>query len=370
MNKMPKTPKLTVQVGLYTFASPEMLNRPMGGNGKRWSVGVILQHNIDVVLAHHNSTHSKRRKSVSYKTMQNRTYEIKQAGWLLVKKGINEDCILTGRAMRIMLPTNLTKRHIIKLTRTWEANPALSPATVVEKKSILSVFMRWLGKDRLMKQIQPHEFFVTPELIKRVAVSNMDKSWLDADVDAMIRGVEKENKYLARQLRLSQNFGLRVKESMLFRPHQDIDFELAIIHVRHGVKSGHKRTIQITTPEQVEVLKDAIVNCSGAKQSMMPIFAKLTAWRSHYYYILNKHGIKRSNGIVPHGLRHQFSQNLYLQKTGELPKSVTGQKPAVDSFRDQVARLFISDQLGHSRMSISSTYIGDNKSTDEGKKND
>lgn len=366
---MPKTPKLTVQVGQYIFAAPEMLNRPMG-NGKRWSVGVILQHNIDVVLAWHNSTHSKRRKAVSYKTMQNRAYEIKQAGWLLIRRGLDEKCIITGRAMRIMLPTNFSKRHIIKLTRTWEANPALSAATIVEKKSILSVFMRWLGKERLMKQIEPHEFFATPELIKRVAVSNRDKSWLDADVDAMIKSVEKENRYLARQLRLSQHFGLRVKESMMFRPRQDIDLDLNIIHVRHGAKNGHKRTIQITTPEQIEILKDSIDNCSGNKQSMMPILAKLTAWRSHYYYVLNKHGIKRSNGIVPHGLRHEYAQNLYLQKTGQLPKSVTGLKPITDPFRDQVARLFISEQLGHSRASISSTYIGDNKTTDEGDKND
>lgn len=366
---MPKTPKLTVTVGQYVFASPEMINRSMG-NGKRWTTGVILQHNIDVVLAHHNSTHSKRRKAVSYKTMQNRAYEIKQAGWILIRRGLDEKCILTGRAMRIMLPTNFSKRHIIKLTRAWEANPALSPATIVEKKSILNVFMRWIGKDRLMKQIQPHEFFVTPELIKRVAISNLDKSWLDADVDAMIISVEKENKYLARQLRLSQYFGLRVKESMMFRPRQDVDFDLNIIHVRHGAKSGHKRTVQITTPEQVEVLKDAIVNCSGAKQSMMPIFARLTAWRSHYYYTLNKHGIRRSNGIVPHGLRHQYAQNLYIQKTGVLPKSVTGLKPITDPFRDQVARLFISAQLGHSRMSIASSYIGDNKSTNGDDKND
>lgn len=355
MNTHVSPPKLTVKVGQYLFASPDMKNRRME-SGKRWSGGVILQHNIDVVLSHHNNRHSKRKKVVSFSTMQKRAYEIKSAGWLLFTRGENETCRITHPPLRLLLPTNIGKRHILKLTHTWEQNPGLTPATIIQKLSIFRVFLSWLDKDHLLTQIPPAELFTNPELISRTLATTENKSWDKVDVESVIEAVGKENKYIARQLRLSHHFGMRVKESMMFRPHRDYDQIANMVHIRRGAKSGHQRSIKITNDAQRAILEDAMEHCAGVYGSMMPKRVKLKEWMKHYYYILNKHGISRSQGIVPHGLRHGFAHRIYEEQTGVKPRVTANEQLEIPLVKDQIARLFVSNQLGHSRQSISSAY--------------
>jgi integrase len=349
------TPRLTVQVGQYEFASPELRGAPIG-NGTNWTVGVILQHNIEVVLSRHNKSHALRKKKVSYRTMQNRAYDIKQSGWLLIKRGDNPSCALTGKAMRLMLPTNITRKHVLKLTHAWESNPALSVGTVIQKLSTLRIFMRWMGRERVMEQLSSSDMFTNPELIKRSHVATTDKSWSGADVAKIIKAVSKENVHLARQLKLSHVFGMRTKESAMFRPRMDSDPEMKSIHIHRGTKNGKERTVLITTDEQRAVLAEAIASCYGVRGSMMPKHVHLKEWIKHCYYVLNKHGVSRKDGLVPHGLRHGFAHKLYKDQTGSTARVVEGGKANVNPLAHQVALLFVSNQLGHTRASITSVY--------------
>jgi integrase len=79
-------------------------------------------------------------------------------------------------------------------------------------------------------------------------------------------------------------------------------------------------------------------------------------WMKHRYYILNKHGVSRKEGFVTHGLRHGFAHKLYKNQTGSTARVVEGGKADVNPLADQVALLFVSNQLGHTRASITSAY--------------
>jgi hypothetical protein len=52
----------------------------------------------------------------------------------------------------------------------------------------------------------------------------VDKTWRaqGVDADAVIREVEAHDRHAAASLRLMQAFGLRFKESLMLRPHQDV----------------------------------------------------------------------------------------------------------------------------------------------------
>lgn len=355
MYKKAKPPRLTVKVGDYVFASPDMLSRPIG-NGKLWSKGIILQHNLEVILRHHNKRHAYRKKPVSYATMAKRAYEIKSAGWTLMRQGQNEHCPYSYPAKRIVIPTNMRRAHVLKLTRTWEADPSLSAATVMNKLSTLRTFFGWIGKSDLINSIKPDELFSNPELIKRTLIANSDKSWSSVNIDEIIDGIEKEDRHVAMQMRLSQQFGLRVKEAAMLRPKKDYLPEENTIHVHRGTKNGRQRSVLISTQEQQDVLNAAMAICNARNGSMFPPRYSLKQWMKHYYYIARKHGVTRKDGIVPHGLRHGFAHKLYLDKTGSTARVVDGGKKEITALHDQVSRLFISEQLGHSRKSIASAY--------------
>src|SRR5690554_4638712 len=121
----PFTPPKTVEVGEYVFAAPEMRGR-LNRNGKPWTVRTIFVYNVLQVVYRHNKTHSKRSKPVSEKTKANRFNELRSMAHTLHDLGY-----------RILLPTQITQKHVKALTHTWEAREDLKPASVVQKVSIL-----------------------------------------------------------------------------------------------------------------------------------------------------------------------------------------------------------------------------------------
>lgn len=78
-------------------------------------------------------------------------------------------------------------------------------------------------------------------------------------------------------------------------------------------------------------------------------------------YLLRMHGIRKDDlGVTPHGLRHQFGTDLFMELTG-LPAPVLEKVPhevyeqEIETVR--AALLEISRQMGHERPSISGAYL-------------
>jgi integrase len=67
-------------------------------------------------------------------------------------------------------------------------------------------------------------------------------------------------------------------------------------------------------------------------------------------------GISRKDGITSHGLRHGYANDRYQQLTGEASPVRGGQMPDRDT--DRAARLEVAEELGHSRESVTTHYLG------------
>ena len=67
----------------------------------------------------------------------------------------------------------------------------------------------------------------------------------------------------------------------------------------------------------------------------------------------SKHGIKM------HGLRHAYAQDRYKEITGRDAPVRSNETVPRDQI-DKVARLQISQELGHNRMEVTNCYLGSN----------
>jgi len=338
-------PKFVKKVGAYSFAAPEMKGL-VNSHGKGWTNYTLGQYNIEQVLYRHNRFHSKREKVVSEATKAHRWNECKSFMRVLLKL-----------EYKVVLPTSLSRKHIIALTRFWESE-GLAASTILQKLSILRTLMGWMGKEEILNAIPKEVMFANPENLTRVYATTENKSWdPKADIQELFSSVASEDRFVAMQLKLSHYFGLRVKEAARFQPYQDHTDDFLII--TRGTKGGKPRVVPVVTDEQKQVLDEAKALCHDKNDSMIPRMKEQGAWLKHYYRVVNRHGISRENGITPHGLRHGYAHRLYEQEAGVKPKAVTGNSVEVDSVVDRLARLIVSQQLGHNRESISSAYIGD-----------
>ena len=64
----------------------------------------------------------------------------------------------------------------------------------------------------------------------------------------------------------------------------------------------------------------------------------------------------RAEGITSHGLRHGYANDRYEQIAGQ-PSPVRG-GTASDRDTDLAARLEVAEELGHSRESVTTHYLG------------
>lgn len=345
------TPPRTVKVDGYVFASPEMRGI-RNKRGKPWTRRTIFAYNVEQVLYKHNKWHAKRDKTVSNLTKQHRFVECRAMAHDLHNLGF-----------KIMLPTAIRQKHVKALTHYWESKGDLKPSTILQKVSILRTFLGWIGRSIVIDQLTPADMFTEPEKFKRSLVADKDKSWdpVSDPVEVIERVMEKDRR-VGSQLMLSHLFGLRPKETWCFKPRRDYDKEQRLIHIREGSKGGRPRTVPVVTQKQRDFLESLIELAYETSGSLIPPYKTLKAWKSHYYRITRECGVSRKNGLVPHGLRHGYAHAVYQQYSGH-PAAVKATKKAedFDAVQERIARLIVSEQLGHNRESITSAYTGNYK---------
>lgn len=342
------TPARTEEIDGYVFASPEMRGR-LNKHGKPWTKRTIFLYNVQQVLYRNNKWHAKRKKPVSEATKSHRFNEC---------RAMAND--LHDLDFKIMLPTKIRQKHVKALTRYWEGRDDLQPASVIQKVSILRTFLGWVGKSGVINNLTPSDLFAEPEKFKRSLVADRDKSWTPAgDPKDIIRQIIEVEPAVGSQLMLSHLFGLRPKETWCFKPRRDYDDENQLLYVREGSKGGRPRIVPVLTEEQRAFLKDVCNMAYSVNDSLIPKRYSLAAWKSHYYRVMRDNGISKKNGLVPHGLRHGYAHNIYEQYAGH-PAAVKEpeKRDDFDKVQARIANLLVSEQLGHSRESITSAYTG------------
>jgi site-specific recombinase XerC len=246
-------------------------------------------------------------------------------------------------------------RHMKTLGQLWESK-GQAPSTIQNKISTLRVFSEWIGKSGMIESTE--HYVSNPEAARRSSINKTDKSWSQQGVDraALIAQVAARDPRIAIQLELQHGFGLRPRESWQLRPH--LADKGSYLQIIHGTKGGRDRVVAIDTPEKRALIDRAKTFAATRSSSMGDPRKTLAQVKNHYYDVVRDCGIKRKGGlmITSHGLRHEKVNDDYERKTG-VASPVRGGAP-VDREIDRAARLEIAEELGHSRESITTHYLG------------
>jgi integrase len=321
---------------------------------KRW------RYVLNLILRTHNWRHSAKHKGVSYKTMAERE---RFCHWLF-------DFLRQPPRRFKLNPRSFSGRHADTVLAHWLAQARagrMSAATIQTYFSFLKTFTAWIGKPRLLRSIGC--YFDDPKLYQRSLASGRDQSWRahGVDVEQVIGAVAEHDVHVAASLKLMQAFRLRLKESVMLRPHEDVltaaqagqaDAAVAFyLDTHRGTKGGRERMIPMDTPQRWAAIDYARRVAVGVHESVSDTRLTLQQAMRHLRYVMECHGITRAGlGVTPHGLRHQGAADDYEALTGQCPP-VAGGAP-VERQPDRQARLQIAQHLGHGRVQITNAYLG------------
>ena len=253
-------------------------------------------------------------------------------------------------------PENLGERHIKVLAARWDRE-GLVAGTLHTRISVLSVFAEWIGKAGMVKA--PASYF-SSNRIKRRTATQVDHAW-DAhgvDKDRMIAAAYALNERLGLYLELEDQFGLRVKEAIEFRPRNSIDPKWRHVTFFEGTKGGRPRVVMIETAEQRRVLEKAMAMICSNGRIRWPGRTFQQAY-GRYYRLVRKLGItKKDLGVTSHGLRHEFAHDLFKFHTG-LPAPIQNRESSqIDRETYRHAAAAVAEGLGHSRIQVTTAYNG------------
>lgn len=251
-------------------------------------------------------------------------------------------------------PANFKPKHMKALAQYWE-DKGLSPATIQNRISIFRVFCGWIGKGDMIGDSA--DYVADKSSVKRTYAAQKDKSWSAKEIDfeGMLDTVLAEEPRVAVYILLGLNFGLRLRESYMLKPHRADKAMYAAL--TEGTKGRRDRTVPIESEDQKAVIEMAKRFANGVNGHIGMPGKTLMQTKNRVNYVLQKCGVtSKQMDITFHGLRHQFANDFYERRSG-VDSPVRG-GPSLPGEIDELARLQTSEALGHSRKSITSAYLG------------
>jgi integrase len=310
---------------------------------------------LNLLLHEFNHRHAVKDKGVSFKTMHERKEFLFRFFRTLRDIGYNLD------------PRSLGNRHVQAVVDLWIKDD-LSSGTMQNYLSYLRAFADWIGKPGMV--MEPGFYFDDSVRIQRTYVAVQDKTWAahNINADEMIALVSEYDPYAGVWLAVIAAFGLRCREAQMLQPHlavisatnTGIETPIAewYLNATRGSKGGRPRFIPIDSQYKWDAIELAKRIASAPNGHLgHPHYPSLKAGTRRYRFVMERFGItKKVLGVTPHGLRHQYANNLYKTVT-ETPAPVCGGS-GIDPVIDKQARLQVSAELGHARAQISSAYLG------------
>ncbi|MBW4652478.1 MAG: integrase domain-containing protein [Kaiparowitsia implicata GSE-PSE-MK54-09C] len=249
----------------------------------------------------------------------------------------------------------LKGRHVEALGKHW-LEKGLSASTLQNNLSTLRTFSQWIGKEGMVEGAA--RYFQNGEA-SRTSINTEDKSWSARGVnfEAKLTVIRALDERVALQVELQAIFGLRVKESVMLRPH--LADKGTYLAVSIGTKGGRDRTVPIDTEQKRELLDRVKAFTNKRTASTADPALSLKQALSRYSRVIRSAGItKASTGITSHGVRHNYANDLYKKHTG-IDSPVRGGSPGeIDRELDRAARIQVSEELGHSRETATTHYLG------------
>jgi len=203
-------------------------------------------------------------------------------------------------------------------------------------------------------------------LPSRTHIATVDRSATQADHDDAKNAISSR---LAAQLDLQREIGLRFKESSLINA-QKILHEAETrgkIRIFSGTKGARPRDVPITSQSQIDALRQA-AHIQDKDRSLVPNHQTWAQYQNQSYREITQTKI---DGF--HSERHHYANSRYESITGvkspvqsgvEHKKHITHIVNELGITRqkaiqvDREARITVSRELGHSRISITNNYLG------------
>jgi len=308
---------------------------------------IIAQLNI--ILAAHAHTRVNG-KVASERTAQAAGEALRAIFRLLVKLGY-----------RLEDPKNISEKHIKVLCTEWHRLNR-SPKTIQGYLSQLRTFCGWIGKKGLVKDVYYYLPHVPKEELRVKTVAEKSKSWAEAGIDVAAKAAEATSLDWRFGLMIMAQvaFGLRRMEVLQMQPWKN---DKGNKFAAYATKGGRPRDVDIDTAVQRAVL-DLIKSKISKKDYLgWPTKADGSAGslkysKRRYNYLMEKLGINKVMAeVTGHGLRAQFAENAALLRD-LIPATLGGTSGQMPRENLDLTRLQVSEQLGHSRISITGAYYG------------
>jgi hypothetical protein len=249
---------------------------------------------------------------------------------------------LRGLGYHLPAARSLKPKHIDALVGSWKAR-GLTAGTLKNRMA----WVRWWAEKIRKTSVLPRD---NAELgIERRATWKGDRARTTPAAT-----LAELPPWASLAVRLQMAFGLRLEESLKFRPSV-ADKGDCITLQASWCKGGRARVVPITHPRQRALLNEiraAVGNGSLAPEGQPYIVARKELERLTWAA-----GIRNM-----HGHRHWYAQWRYRTLTGT-PAPAAGGKTYEAMTRqeraaDYRARLTVSRELGHNRVDITDAYLG------------
>lgn len=263
-----------------------------------------------------------------------------KADRLKILERFAEDLVTIGYGLRDI--HGLKEKHIKAVVIHWQQQK-LANATLKNRTSALRRLAEFLNKP----QIVPKN--TTLNIATRSYTPKYNRALYQPDFSLIT------DAHLQISLQLQRVFGLRREESLKLKPFLADQKDYLVLQPS-WCKGGRGRQVPIRTEEQCYWLEQAKQLVQNPKYSLIPKHKNYIQQRNLYDKQVQRAGLRNL-----HGLRHAYAQQRYKELTGwEAPingglssKQLTKEQRQID----QLARMIISEELGHCREQITVNYL-------------
>jgi integrase len=274
---------------------------------------------------------------------------------------------LAGLGFKLQNPRNLGERHIEALVRHWHWQ-GRAVSTMQNELSVLRKFAIWIGKKGMVRGLEDYLPEVPRAQLRRKASAVASKSWTHngINIDEKIAQADALNERFGLMLRLAVAFGLRRKEILMLKPWKCDHGDYLAVYANAGPKGGRARNVPIKNGYQRDVL-DYVKSrmpkgdAMSWKTTRRGKPATLQYNLKEYERRMEEIGItRREAGVSGHGLRAEFTENAGLTNPEKpfVPPTLGGTADQMSAEDMDVALSQVSEMLGHSRTSVTSSYYG------------
>ncbi len=317
----------------------------------------------------HNRKHAIRNKSVAKVTSHTR--------FLHLVRSLVIDLHATGRRKERL--QRLKPRDIVALIQYWEGR--ISGQTIRNRLSTLRWLCRTLNKPGIMPK-DPRIYMEDPSNydIPSAAKAEVTPTAKGVDVGAYLCAVFEKDVLVGLVQLLKIEWGLRRREAIMTRPHEQDKGDYFLVTRRRGPKGGRPRAIShynfesrfdevtgefVIMDPRIDPVKRQILELlkrfTNSRGSLIPDEYSLTRWMRWERTVTAEYcGLSsKALGITSHKFRHE-----YAQVRGEIVSGLTRQfgrddpLTSEESGRDQVARRIVTEELGHSDRATMNCYAG------------